>query len=65
MILVNAKSSKAKNRLANEMKNDPRMEIEQINDTHIFARSVLGNYSTWILHYNDPHFDYLHTLPAL
>ncbi len=63
MIYVNPRSSKAKNRLANEMNNDPRMEIEQINDTHVFAVSVSGSYSCWIQHSNDPHFDYLHTLP--
>ena len=45
------------------MKNDPRMEIEQINDTHIFAVSVSGSYCCWIKHNNDPHFDYLHCLP--
>ena len=63
MIRVTARSSKARNRLANLMHNDPRMEIEQINDTHIFAVSVSGNYACWIKHHNDPHFDYLHSLP--
>lgn len=65
MIHINPRSSKAKNRLANEMNNDPRMEIEQVNDTHIFAVSVSGSYSCWIKHQNDPHFDYLHSLPEL
>lgn len=65
MIHITPRSSKAKNRLANEMNNDPRMEIEQINDTHIFAVSVSGNYSCWIKHQNDPHFDYLHSFPEL
>ena len=63
MIHVNPRSAKARNRLANSMGNDPRMEIEQINDTHIFAKSLSGDYCCWIQHYNDPHFDYLHSLP--
>ena len=45
------------------MQNDPRMEIEQITDTHVFAVSVSGAYCCWIKHNNDPHFDYLHFLP--
>lgn len=45
------------------MQGDSRMEIEQINDTHVFAVSKSGDYSCWIMHKNDPHFDYLHQLP--
>ncbi len=64
MIYVHAKSSKAKNRLANAMCNDNRMEIEQLSNDAIFAVSISGDYSCWIKHYDDPHFDYLHNLPS-
>ena len=63
MIYVAPKSSKAKNRLANAMCNDNRMEVQHFKEDALFAVSISGDYCCWIKHYNDPHFDYLHTLP--
>ncbi len=63
VVFVNPRSAKAKNRLANEMNNDNRMEIEQIDDERIFAVSLSGTYCCWIKHCDDPHFDYLHQHP--
>ena len=63
MIYVTPKSSKAKNRLANAMCNDIRMRVLRVKDDALFAVSVSGDYCCWIKHNNDPHFDYLHTLP--
>ena len=63
MIYVAPKSSKAENRLANAMCNDNRMEVQQFKEDALFAVSISGDYCCWIKHYNDPHFDYLHTLP--
>ena len=61
MIFVTPKSSKAKNRLANAMCNDNRMQIEQIQPDALFAVSISGEYCCWIKLHNDPHFDISHT----
>ena len=62
MILVNPQSDQAADLLAKCMYDDPRMEIDQVDDYCLFVRSIASNYSTRILHKNDPHFNYVHTV---
>lgn len=54
---VNPKSSKAKNRFANQMDSFHAMEVEQENDTQLFVVSINRRYCFWLNKENDPHWE--------
>ncbi len=54
---VNPKSSKAKNRFANQMDSFHAMEVEQENDTQFFVVSINRRYCFWLNKENDPHWE--------
>ena len=51
------KSSKAKNRFANQMDNLHAMEVEQENATQMFVVSINRRYCFWLNKENDPHWE--------
>ena len=55
-INVHPKSSKAKNRFANQMDSLHAMEVEQENDTQFFVVSINRRYCFWLNKENDPHW---------
>ena len=56
-INVQPKSSKAKNRFANQMDSLHAMEVEQENDTQMFVVSINRMYCFWMNKINDPHWE--------
>ena len=57
LINVAPKSSKAKNRFANQMDSLHAMEVEQENETQFFVVSINRQYCFWLNKENDPHWD--------
>jgi len=57
LINVNPKSSKAKNRFANQMDSLHAMEVEQENDKQLFVVSINRRYCFWLNKENDPHWE--------
>ena len=55
-INVIPKSSKAKNRFANQMDSFHAMEVEQENETQLFVVSINRRYCFWLNKENDPHW---------
>ena len=55
-INVQPKSSKAKNRFANQMDSFHAMEVEQENATQFFVVSINRRYCFWLNKENDPHW---------
>lgn len=56
-INVIPKSSKAKNRFANQMDSLHAMEVEQETDTQLFVVSINRRYCFWMNKVNDPHWE--------
>lgn len=56
LISVEPKSSKAKNRFANQMDSLHAMEVEQETDSQFFVVSINRKYCFWLNKENDPHW---------
>ena len=56
-ICVKPKSSKAKNRFANQMDSLHAMEVEQETDTQLFVVSINRRYCFWLNKENDSHWE--------
>ena len=56
LINVSPKSSKAKNRFANQMDSLHAMEVEQETDTQFFVVSINHRYCFWLNKENDPNW---------
>ena len=57
LINVSPKSSKAKNRFANQMDSLHAMEVEQENDKQLFVVSINRRYCFWLNKENDAHWE--------
>ena len=57
LINVQPKTSKAKNRFANQMDSLHAMEVEQENDTQLFVVSINRRYCFWLNKENDPNWE--------
>ena len=57
LINVHPKSSKAKNRFANQMDSLHAMEVEQETDTQLFVVSINRRYCFWLNKENDAHWE--------
>ena len=57
LINVQPKSSKAKNRFANQMDSLHAMEVEQENDKQFFVVSINRRYCFWLNKENDPNWE--------
>ena len=56
-INIQPKSSKAKNRFANQMNSLHAMEVEQETDTQLFVVSINRRYCFWLNKENDLHWE--------
>ena len=56
-VVVEPKSSKAKNRLANLMEGNPFCTVEQRRENSLFLASTNKRYFFWVNIHNDPHWD--------
>ena len=56
-INVQPKTSKAKNRFANQMDSFHAMEVEQENETQFFVVSINRRYCFWLNKENDPNWE--------
>jgi len=56
-ICVKPKSSKAKNRFANQMNNLHSCRVEQRRDGKLFLASITGQYFFWIPENGDEHWE--------
>lgn len=54
---INPKSSKAKNRFANQMDSLHAMEVEQETDSQLFLVSINRRYCFWFNKENDTHWE--------
>ena len=58
-ICVKPKSSKAKNRFANQMRGLHSCRVEQREDGKVFLASVSGDYFFWLNENGDDHWEVL------
>lgn len=56
MISLTPISSKAKNRLANILNNNPLVIVEQVKGTRLFCVNADRSWCSWIDSINDPHW---------
>lgn len=54
-------SSKAKNRLANQLGNDPEVNLEQRTGTKVFVVAKNGRWCAWVDLKGDPNWDLVFT----